>query len=224
MSERADGVETTRHEVLEDGVIVCIRFRDGDGVADACRAVLRGGLRVLEVTLTTPGALDAIATLARADDAVVGAGTVLAPDDVRAVADAGGRFALSPVFDPDVVDEAHRLGLLAIPGAATPAEILAAHRHGATAVKVFPSGALGGPAYLRAVKGPLPGVPMIPTSGPTSENLAEYFAAGAAAIGVGAELFPDGFTVDTLEAAARRVRAAMDRARGNTPNSTETGA
>ena len=129
--------------------------------------------------------------------------------EVRQVAEAGGRFALSPVFDPAVMEEARRLGLLGIPGAATPAEILAAHRHGAPAVKIFPAGALGGPAYLRAVRGPLPGIPLVPTSGPRSDNLAEYFAAGAVAVGVGAEVLHPGFTPASVEAAARKVVAAM---------------
>jgi uncharacterized protein YunC (DUF1805 family) len=138
---------------------------------------------------------------------------VLDPEDVRRVADTGARFVLSPVFDPEVVDEAHRLGLLAVPGASTPTEILRAHRHGARLVKVFPSGALGGPDYLRAVRGPLPEIPLVPTSGPTSESFAAWLDAGAAAVGVGAEVLPAGFTLDSVEAAARRVRAAFDTAR-----------
>ncbi len=127
----------------------------------------------------------------------------------------------SPIFDPEVVDEAHRLGLLAVPGTATPTEILAAHRHGARLVKVFPSGALGGPDFVRAVRGPLPDVPLVPTSGPTAETLGDYLAAGAAAVGVGAEIFPAGLDPREIEAAACRVRAAFESARlgGPTPAS-----
>jgi 2-dehydro-3-deoxyphosphogluconate aldolase/(4S)-4-hydroxy-2-oxoglutarate aldolase len=167
----------------------------------------------MEVTLTTPRATEAIRRLADDSGLVVGAGTVLRVADVQAVADAGGRFVLSPVFDPDVVDEAHRLRLLAVPGAGTAGELLAAHRHGATVVKFFPSGALGGPAFMRAVRGPLPDIAIIPTSGPTSENLAEYVAAGAVAVGVGSEVVSPGYTLDGIEAAARRVAAAMVAAR-----------
>jgi 2-dehydro-3-deoxyphosphogluconate aldolase / (4S)-4-hydroxy-2-oxoglutarate aldolase len=208
-------IDQTRDALLEEGVILCIRLDSAAGVVEGCQAALRGGLRVVELTLTTPGALDAMRVLSQDPAALVGAGTVLSPDDVKAVAQAGGRFVLSPVFDREVIDTAHTLGLLAIPGTATPTEILAAHRYGAKLVKVFPSGALGGPAYLRAVRGPLPDVPLIPTSGPTSENLAEYFAAGARAVGVGAEVITRGFTLGGVESAAARVRAAVRKARNS---------
>jgi 2-dehydro-3-deoxyphosphogluconate aldolase/(4S)-4-hydroxy-2-oxoglutarate aldolase len=186
---------------------------EGDPVLDNCEAAVRGGLRTLEVTLTTPNALDVIRTLAQREELLVGAGTVLSRQAVRSVARAGGSFVLSPVFDPDVCEEARRVGLLAIPGTATPTEILAAHRTGASLVKLFPSGPLGGAAFLRAVRGPLPDVPLIPTSGPTSETIGDYVAAGAVAVGIGAEVFPPNATPDSIEQAARRVRQAMDRAR-----------
>jgi len=176
-------------------------------------AAVRGGLSLLEITLTTPGALRAIEALSRENGAIPGGGTVLTPDEVRAVAEAGGRFVLSPVFDRAVVDEAHRLGLLAVPGASTPTEILAAHRHGARMVKVFPAAALGGAAYLRAIRGPLPDIPLVPTNGITAATIADYVAAGAVVVGVGGEVFPPNFTLDHVEAASRRVRHAMDAAR-----------
>jgi 2-dehydro-3-deoxyphosphogluconate aldolase/(4S)-4-hydroxy-2-oxoglutarate aldolase len=207
-------IRQTVDEVLADGVILCIRL-GADApipVVDACRAAVRGGLRVLEITLTTPGALDAIRELSK-EDVIVGGGTVLSIEDVIRVGNAGGRFVLSPVFDPRVVAEAHLCGMLSVPGASTPTEILAAHRHGARMVKVFPAGPLGGPAYLRAIRGPLPDVPMVPTSGATAETLHEYLDAGAVAIGVGNEVFPPGFTLESVEKAARRVREAMDLAR-----------
>lgn len=205
--------EKTLTDVLADGVFLCVRLGAGDDVLDACRAAIRGGLCTLEITLTTPGALECIETLSREDDAIVGAGTVLSTEDVKAVADAGGRFALSPVFDPEVVSAAHRLGLLAVPGTSTPTEILAAHRHGARLVKVFPAGALGGADYIRAVRGPLPNIPLVPTNGVTSDTLADYLDAGAVAVGIGAEVFPKGFTSSSVEQAARRVRSAMEKAR-----------
>jgi 2-dehydro-3-deoxyphosphogluconate aldolase/(4S)-4-hydroxy-2-oxoglutarate aldolase len=209
-----DVIERTRNEVLAEGVILCIRMGADDPVLEACRAALDGGLRVLEITLTTPGALKIISELSTDERAIVGGGTVLTPDDVRAVSIAGGRFVLSPAFHPQVVDEAHLHGLLAIPGTATPSEILAAYRHGAMAIKVFPCGQLGGPAYLKSVSGPFPDMPLVPTSGPNAENLAEYFEAGAVAVGVGADVVPPGFTLESVEKAARRVKEAIDRARG----------
>ena len=206
-------IDEARDRLIEDGVILCVRFGAEEPILEACRAAARGGLTVLEITLTTPGALDAIAALSAEEGLLVGAGTALSFEDVRAVAGAGGRFVLSPVFDSDVVDEAHRLGLLAVPGGGTAKEILAAHRGGARLVKVFPAGALGGPDFLRTLRGPLPDIALVPTSGPTSGNAAEYFDAGAVAIGIGAEVFPPRFDLAGVERAARRVRAAVDEAR-----------
>jgi len=203
-------IEQTLTRVLEDRVILCIRFTDGSMVLDAARAAIRGGLGVIELTLTTPGALESMAILAAEGDALVGAGTVLTVEEVEQVAAAGGRFAMSPVFDRDVLDAAHHHGLLAVPGAATPGEILTAYRAGAPLVKVFPAAALGGPAFLKAVRGPLGHIPMVPTSGPTADTVAEYFAVGASAVGIGAEVFPPGFTLDHVEHAARRVRDAVN--------------
>jgi 2-dehydro-3-deoxyphosphogluconate aldolase / (4S)-4-hydroxy-2-oxoglutarate aldolase len=209
-----EAIEHTARAVRADGVFLCVRLGRGVPLVDACRAAVRGGLSLLEITLTTPEALRAIETLAKEDGVIAGGGTVLTPDEVRAVADAGGRFALSPVFDRDVVDEAHRLGLLAVPGASTPTEILAAHRHGAHMVKVFPAAALGGAGYLRAIRGPLPDIPLVPTNGITAATIADYVAAGAVAVGVGGEVFPPEFALDHVEAASRRIRRAMDAARG----------
>ncbi len=208
-----ESIERAVRDVLADGVFLCVRLPSGVPLVDACRAAVRGGLKLLEITLTTPGALDAIATLARDEGVVAGGGTVLTRDDARAVADAGGRFALSPSFDPEVVEEAHRLGLLAVPGAATATEILAAHRSGARMVKVFPAAALGGPAYLRAIRGPLHDIPLVPTNGITAETIRDYVAAGAVAVGVGGEVFPSGFTLEHVETAARKIRRAMDATR-----------
>jgi 2-dehydro-3-deoxyphosphogluconate aldolase/(4S)-4-hydroxy-2-oxoglutarate aldolase len=208
MGEKA---EKTLQELRREGAVLAVRLKAGEDLPGVCLAAMRGGVRVLEITLTTPGALDAIAALSREPGAIAGGGTVLTAEDVRNVARAGGRFALSPVFDPAAMEEARRLDLLGIPGAGSATEILAAHRHGAPVVKVFPSAAIGGPAFLRAIRGPFPDIPLLPTSGPTAATLASYFEAGAFAVGVGgAEFFPPGWTAATVETAARRVRAALD--------------
>jgi 2-dehydro-3-deoxyphosphogluconate aldolase/(4S)-4-hydroxy-2-oxoglutarate aldolase len=207
-------IEATLEACLADGVFLAVRLPFGGAqLLDACRAAARGGLRVLEITLTTPGALEAIRVLSREKGLVVGAGTVLTVETARDVAEAGGVFAMSPVLDASVVAETHRLGLLAVPGTGTATEILAAHRSGARLVKVFPSGPLGGPDFLRKVRGPLPDIPLVPTSGPTAESIADYVAAGAVAVGVGGEVFPAGFTAEIVERSARRLREAMDRSR-----------
>jgi len=218
MNDRS-AIETTVRDVLADGVFLCVRLGADVPLIEACAAAVRGGLKVLEITLTTPGAVDAIAHFARGGEAIAGGGTVLTVDDVRAVSKAGGRFVLSPVFDPEVVDEAHRLGLLAVPGASTPTEIIAAHRHGARLVKVFPAACLGGAAYIRAVRGPLPGIPLVPTNGIVADTIVEYVEAGAVAVGVGSEVFSKDFTFDHIENAARRTRYAMDSARAHAHSS-----
>lgn len=211
-----DLIDHTVRDVLADGVFLCVRLGADTPLIEACSAAVRGGLKLLEITLTTPGAIDAIAHFAKSGEAIAGGGTVLTVDDVRAVARVGGRFVLSPVFDPEVVDEAHRLGLLAVPGTSTPTEILAAHSHGARLVKVFPAACLGGAAYIRAVRGPLPGIPLVPTNGITADTIVEYVEAGAVAVGVGAEVFSKDFTFNHIEDAARRTRHAMDSARAHT--------
>lgn len=211
-------IDETLDACLADGVFLAVRLPFGGlPLLDACRAASRGGLRLLEITLTTPGALDAIRALSKDADLVVGAGTVLTVEAARDVAAAGARFAMAPTFDPAVIAEAHRLGLLAVPGTGTATEILAAHRAGARLVKVFPAGPLGGPEFLRKVRGPLPDIRLVPTSGPSAESIAEYLAAGAVAVGLGSEVFAAGFTLDVVEKAARRVREAMDRARRAAP-------
>jgi len=206
-------IQSTLKDVLDDGVFLCVRMDNDHNIVDACKAAAAGGLRVLEITLTTPRALGVIEELAADDSLVVGAGTVLTPEDVRRASSAGARFVMSPVFDPGVVDEAHLLELLAVPGASTPKEILTAHRHGASLVKLFPSGALGGPAYLRSLRGPLPDVPLVPTSGPTADTIGEYVDAGAVAVGVGRDVFPAAFTLQYVEMASHKIRSAMDVAR-----------
>lgn len=206
-------IAQTHAEVVADGVFVAVRLGEGAPLVDLVEAVIAGGLRLIEMTLTTPGALDAIATFAGRSDCVVGAGTVLTASEARDVAAAGGRFAMSPVVDPDVITAAHDGGLLAVPGAGTATEILTAHRLQARMVKVFPSGPLGGAEFLRKIRGPLPGIELVPTSGPTIETLGDYVAAGAAAVGVGSEVFAR-LDPEHVSTTARRIRAAMDAARG----------
>jgi 2-dehydro-3-deoxyphosphogluconate aldolase/(4S)-4-hydroxy-2-oxoglutarate aldolase len=206
-------IETTLQEVLADGVFLAVRLGEGASVAATCRAAIRGGLRVIELTLTTPGALEAIRALAAEGAGVIGAGTVLTVEDARRVAECGARFAMSPVTDEEVIAESHRLGMLAVPGAGSATEILRAHRAGARLVKVFPCGPLGGPEFLRKIRGPFPHIPLVPTSGPSADTLADYVAAGAVAVGVGTEVFAPGFTPGSVEGAAQRLRRAMDGAR-----------
>jgi 2-dehydro-3-deoxyphosphogluconate aldolase/(4S)-4-hydroxy-2-oxoglutarate aldolase len=210
--------QETLKTLLDEGAVLAVRLGAGENLPGACLAAARGGIGALEITLTTPGALGAIEALAKESGVLAGGGTVLTAEDVRNVAKAGGRFALSPIFDEGAAEEAKQADLLYIPGAATPLEILAAHRCGAPVVKFFPSAALGGPAFIRAFRGPFPKIPLLPTSGPTAENLASYFEAGAVAVGVGGvEFFAPGWTPASVEAAARKVRQALSRVRAGAP-------
>ena len=165
-----------------------LRTPHGDRAVPAMRAAARAGFKVLEFTMTIPNALGAIETLAGEVDGVVGAGTVLTVEQARDAVSAGARFLVSPVCDPAIIDVAQELGVACIPGCFTPTEMLTAHRAGAPLVKLFPIPGTG-PSFVRAVLGPLPDLRIVPTSGVTGENVADYLAAGAFAVGFVTPLF-----------------------------------
>lgn len=175
-------------EIQKSPIVICIRNNDAEQAIRGARAVLDGGLRVIEVTLTTPEAPRIIRELSKDSRAIVGAGTLLTPEDVQTVVEAGGRFGMSPVSDPAVIEAAKKAGLFFAPGTSTPSEILRAHQLGADVVKVFPIGPLGGAGFIRAVRGPLPDIPLLPTNGVSLENLSDFFKAGVFAVGVGREI------------------------------------
>ena len=188
-----------------------LRTDDAAAAGPAMEAAVRGGFRVVEFTLTIPRAVDRIAEFAARPGLVVGAGTVLTVEEARAAVEAGATFLVSPVVDETVIEEAARLGVAAIPGCATPTELLRAHRAGAPLQKLFPAPA-GGPAWLKAALAPLPFLRVVPTNGVTGENVAAWLAAGAWAVGFTTPLFdPAEVTagqVDRIEARARRLLAA----------------
>lgn len=189
-----------------------IRAPDAELAVRAARALVRGGCRLVEVTFTTPRAEAAIARLA-ADGVTVGAGTVLDAATAARALDAGAAFLVSPHLAPDVLATAQARGVLAIPGALTPTEIVRARQAGSEVVKIFPAESVGGPRYLRLVGDPLPGIRFFPTGGVTLENARDYLAAGAIAVGVASALAPQAAIAAgdeaTLEAAARRWAAAL---------------
>ena len=176
---------------IEEGVIVpVIRAATPELALRAAHAILAGGISIFEITMTVPDAPAVIRTLARelGERALVGAGTVLSAAAAHQCVDAGAAFIVSPGLDPDTIVEAHARGVPALPGALTPTEVIAAWNLGADLVKIFPVSALGGASYLRALRGPLPQVKLLPTGGITAANAAEYLAAGAVALGIGSEL------------------------------------
>ena len=167
-------------------VIAIVRFHEGGDLAGTLAALERGGIDVVEITLDTPGALSAVADAASAGRSV-GVGTVLTADQVRESADAGARFVVSPGLVPEVVETALELGLEPLPGVLTPSELIAATGLGARVVKLFPV-STGGPALVRALKGPFPDVPLVPTGGVRIDDIGAYLDAGAIAVALGGEL------------------------------------
>jgi Entner-Doudoroff aldolase len=183
-----------------------LRTAIAEAARPAMEAALRGGFRIIEFTMTTPGALDLVGEFSRRDGIVVGAGTVLSVDQATAAVEAGARFLVSPVVDEAVIEAAVSLGVAVMPGTHTPTEMLRAHRAGAQLQKLFPAPGIG-PAYVKACLGPMPFLRIVPTSGVDASNLAAYFDAGAFAVGFVAPLF------DPQDLAAARFEAIEQRAR-----------
>ena len=184
-----------RHEVRtrieEAGILPSVRVNSRELARFAAETVYSAGIHVVEITMTTPGALDVIDDLAkRYPDMAVGAGTVLDEETARLCVDAGARFLTSPGFVPEVVAYANTVNVVVLAGALTPTEIIAAWKAGSDLVKIFPTGHIGGVNYVRALKVPLPQIPLIATGGVNQLTAFDFIQAGATAIGLGGELFP----------------------------------
>lgn len=204
-------------ELLEllarDRTTAIIRSDDEDIARRAMDAAVRGGIHVIEFTMTTPGCLRLIEEFAARDGVVVGAGTVMTVDDARRAVDAGARFLVSPIVDEAVIAEALALGVAAVPGTYTPTEMVRAQRAGAHLQKVFPELA-GGPDALRSILGPLPTLRLMPTNGVTLDNVAEYLSAGAYACGFVRALFhPDDLAFARWDAITARAAGLLAAAR-----------
>lgn len=176
--------------IREVGIVPVVRATSAAEALEAVEAIRAGGIPILEITLTVPGAVKIIAELTGrfGDETLIGAGTVLDAESAQACIDAGARFIVSPSLDIPTIELCRRLGVAIFPGALTPTEIVTAWKAGADAVKVFPANALGGPTYLKSIKAPLPQIALIPTGGVSLKNAADFIAAGAFALGVGADL------------------------------------
>ena len=177
-------------KIMSEGLIPVIRVASASEAIDVANAVKEGGVSLIEITMSVQGAIGVIGELSReyGDDIIMGAGTVLDAETGRAALLAGAQFIVSPTLDLNLIQLAHRYSALVIPGAMTPTEILTAWNAGADMVKVFPAGQLGGPAYIKALKGPLPQILLVPTGGVNLGNAGPFIQAGAAALGVGGEL------------------------------------
>ena len=203
------------------GIIPIIRASTADIAMPVAEALLQAGLPIVEITMTVPNAIDAIRAVAKrfAGKLLVGAGTVTDAETTRRAVDAGAEFIVTPCLVPEVIEAAQRADVAVLPGALTPTEVFEAFRAGGDMVKVFPVQSVGGAAYLRALRGPFPDIPLVPTGGVTLENMAEMFKAGAAAVGVGTELISkdalDRRDYPAVGARAQQFLAAVRRARAD---------
>lgn len=192
---RYSGVAMNRQQVRERiqqiGIIPSIRVSSPQDAIFAAQTIAHSGIPVVEVTMTVPGATDVIAELARDQPQVIaGAGTVLDLETARRCVDSGAKFLTSTGLDLEVVEFALKRDIVVFPGALTPTEVLTAWRAGPDFVKIFPCSTLGGPAYIRALKGPFPQIPLIASGGVNQHTAVEFIHAGAVALGIGGELIP----------------------------------
>src|SRR5260221_1172319 len=182
--------DETRKRIIEIGVVPVVRASSAREALLAVEGVCTGGIPIVEITMTVPGAIDVIAQLSRNNSfhALIGAGTVLDAETAQRCIDAGAEFIVSPGFNAETVAFVKRAGKLMMAGALTPTEVITAWKAGSDFVKIFPCGTVGGAKYIKALKAPLPQVPMIPTGGVNLETAADFIRAGAEALGIGVEL------------------------------------
>jgi 2-dehydro-3-deoxyphosphogluconate aldolase / (4S)-4-hydroxy-2-oxoglutarate aldolase len=182
--------KSVRDRIVEVGIVPVIRASSSREAFMAAEAVAEGGIPIVEITMTVPGAVDVIRELAKSNSSgiLIGAGTVLDAEVARRCRDAGAQFLVSPALNVETIEFATKENLLIMAGALTPTEIVKAWKAGADFVKVFPCGQVGGAKYIKAIKGPLPQIPLVPTGGVNLSTAAEFLEAGAEALGVGGEL------------------------------------
>jgi 2-dehydro-3-deoxyphosphogluconate aldolase/(4S)-4-hydroxy-2-oxoglutarate aldolase len=195
--------------ILEIGVVPVVRTDSAEAAIKSIEAIHRGGIRAAEITMTVPGAIRALEKVADqfGDSIVLGAGTVLDPETARACMLAGAQFFVTPCLNVATIEIAQRYSRPIMPGALTPTEVLTAWQAGADVVKVFPASAVGGAKYIKALKGPLPHVEMIPTGGVNLDTTADFLRAGACAVAVGGEL------IDAVNCKAGQYDVFQERAR-----------
>jgi 2-dehydro-3-deoxyphosphogluconate aldolase/(4S)-4-hydroxy-2-oxoglutarate aldolase len=210
--------DKTLSRILDAGLVAVVRSSDPSQLVDVCSALAEGGVTAAEITFTVPGALEVIrkARQSLSDNVVLGAGTVLDPETARAAILAGAQFLVAPNVNLDVIRIAHRYDVPIMPGAFTPTEVLTAWDHGADIVKIFPAD-LGGPAYLKALRGPFPQIRMMPTGGVDLTTAEPFLKAGACCLGVGGSLVQPKLIAlkdfDQLRSLARQYVEAVKRTR-----------
>ncbi len=177
-------------KIIETGILPVIRASSEDEALRVIDAIKAGGIDIFEVTMTVPNAVSLIEKLAKRfeDEALIGAGTVLDAESAKKCIEAGAKFIISPALNIETIKFCNEMEIVVMPGALTPTEILTAWNAGADFVKVFPASAMGGASYLKSIKAPLPHIKLIPTGGVSLKTAADFFRAGAEAVGVGADL------------------------------------
>jgi len=198
-------------QLAQSGVVAILRGSSDRELAAVSRALGHAGVTCLELTLTTPGAVDALARVRAelGDEVALGMGSVIDAEQAMACLDAGAEFLVSPGVCAEVAVYAAERAVACYPGAWTPTELLEAWRLGAPAVKLFPA-ASGGPRHLKDVRAPLPHIPLVPTGGVDLDQIADYVAAGAAAVGLGGPLIGDALDGGSLSALGERARVALE--------------
>jgi 2-dehydro-3-deoxyphosphogluconate aldolase / (4S)-4-hydroxy-2-oxoglutarate aldolase len=181
--------DQTLHRILDGGIVAVVRSESPDRLVEVVRALAEGGVTAAEITLTVPDAIEVIRKVrdALGDSIVLGAGSVLDPETARAALLAGAEYIVGPGLNLDVIRLCRRYGKVVMPGALTPTEVIAAWEAGADVVKIFPSD-LGGPAYIKALRAPLPQIRMMPTGGVDLSTASAFLKAGACCLGVGGSL------------------------------------
>ena len=211
--------EQVRAKIKEIGIVPVVRAASAQQAIQASEAVCAGGVPIVEVTMTVPGAIEVISQLSKSmgNEILIGAGTVLDAETAQRCLDAGAQFLVSPGFDLGTVQLAGRVGKLIMAGALTPTEVIAAWKAGSDFVKIFPCGTVGGAKYIKALKAPLPQVPMVPTGGVNLQTAADFIRAGSDALGIGGELVSAAAlksgNINTITEAARQFVAIVKRAR-----------
>ena len=201
--------------IKAEGAVAVIRTDSAERALAVADAVIAGGFRAIEITYSFAAAAETISMLNKANesDLLIGAGTILIPEQVRETVEAGARFVVSPCVLPEVIETARELEVAILPGAFTPTEIYNAWSLGADIVKIFPAVRFG-PEYLKAIRGPLPHIPIMPTSGVDASNVAEWFRAGAVAVGaVSSVLDPELIQKGEWDALTKRAREFIEAMR-----------
>jgi 2-dehydro-3-deoxyphosphogluconate aldolase/(4S)-4-hydroxy-2-oxoglutarate aldolase len=200
--------------LLETKIIAIIRLNSADPVYPAAQALVKGGVRAIEVTMGTPNVFEEIEKLAKHPDILPGVGSVVDAKTVREAVQAGAQYIVTPASKKEVIEEAHRLGKPVLSGALSPTEILQAYEWGADIIKLFPA-KIFGLSYFKAVSAPMPYIPIMPTGGVSVENAAEWIQNGAVCLGVGSALVSQKVVehsdFDLITSTAKKMRAAIDK-------------